>query len=294
MNFAGKNLNRFLDSSELTAREKRLLAENKRLKKRNKRLSSAMVFLVTHVEKRLPFFNAAAKAQETPPLSSPEAPKAAPTPRPPKRKKKIIGEAWQPEKLEAHIKKADEKRPRRKDPLSMHQIFADKKKEKTETGEETSPVVPFPSNDIEPAVIENAPQEQEPIEIYEEDLPEETEVIVLSAEPADEDGITPELAPEEMNILAAPTKEKHQDVFHPQPSEILTEREEKQTSAQEASMAYMAVSAVSKPVPDQGVEILSDDDADLPREEDTISHEIAQQSEVMRAAMLRRVNRLRW
>ena len=95
-----------------------------------------------------------------------------------------------------------------------------------------------------------------------------------------------------MNILAAPTKDKKQDIFYPQPSEILTEREPERTTARDASNAYKAIAVAAKPVPK--TEILSSADLDEIAEDEAIAEQVAQQNEVMRAAMLRRVNRLRW
>jgi len=305
MNFASKKLNKFhTGSGSLTAREKYLIAENGKLKKRNKRLSSAMLFLVGAVEKRLPFFNSKLRANDAsnmPPKSTLPKNKADDEARPltPRKeltkrtlpvraqpkKRKIVGEAWQPENLNIP-EPLKPKQPRRKDPLSMQQIFAAKKL--NQNNRET----PVPESVKRPTLPESPPAgDAEPMEVPSLDLkPDE----IFTAEEVI--AITPDLAPHEVSILAAPTKdqekEKRLDVFHPQPSEIMTDREDKKTTARDASLAYLAVSVAAKPVPK--TEVLTDlDDSDI-IDNESLEKQVAQQNEMMRAAMLRRVNRLRW
>lgn len=327
MNFASKKLNGFYkDPDDLTVREQRLIAENKRLTKRNKRLSGAMVYLVGHIEKRLPFFNSKLKKSEksTPslPLTDPTAapkkasPVQATAPKP--ARKKIIGQAWTPENLNS-ASTPSPKQPRRKDPLSMQQIFADKKRERENLAQADTDIseVVFvdrpsekpiekrtdkkplydraqaaketiiPQTPKEPEILADSVDDDQPSQI--EETPVETVVVTTDETEAT---LTPELAPEEMNILAAPTRDKKQDVFQPQPSELITDRQDKKTSARDASLAYMAVAVAAKPVPT--TEILTDDDTNEMNEHDIIADQVARQNDVMRAAMLRRVNRLRW
>ncbi len=304
MNFASKKLNGYYKNSEaLTTREAKLLAENTRLKKRNKRLSGAMLYLVGHIEKRLPFFNNQTSPAANVKLSSPPKKESiASKPTPQKTRKKIIGTTWTPENLNQVPQK-----PRRKDPLSMQQIFADKKRAKDELRRseiDAAEVVIVDEAVSKPSLYERSQAAKEDtIAPDTEENPtdhnrrndtieqEADEVLIATAEPPTED-LTPNLAPEEMNILAAPTKDKKQDIFYPQPSEILTEREPERTTARDASNAYKAIAVAAKPVPK--TEILSSADLDEIAEDEAIAEQVAQQNEVMRAAMLRRVNRLRW
>ncbi len=310
MNFASKKLNGFYKDSDLTDREKRLIAENSRLKKRNKRLNGAMLFLVNHVEKRLPFFNA--RVREANAAKEKVAQKVAPnritpSPKPQKERKQIIGEAWTPENLNRT------KQPRRKDPLSMQQIFAEKKREREESADDTdiSNVV-FVDQPTEPktndATLKKAPlyerskaekEEAETSEAtqnnvtkLEQEIAESVEVVTVTPAAKEDTDLTPDLAPEEVNILAAPTREKKQDVFHPQPAELLNERKDRKPSAEEASRAYMAVSVASTPVPK--TEVLDKQEVSDMDGKDIIADQVARENEVLRAAMLRRVNRLRW
>ena len=327
MNFAGNKLNGFYkETNDLSVRERKLIAENKRLKKRNRRLSGAMVYLVGHIEKRLPFFNSKLKDSQksTPPLpiSDPASPKKKQslpkTPSPKQVSRKIIGQAWTPENLNRATPNTPNQ-SRRKDPLSMQQIFADKKRERddrAETDVDISEVVfddkslaqntevqgdKTPLYDRAQAAKEASTEDQTeqsdaPSTSAQNNPPtpetkETIEIAQLVPDDADTD-LTPALAPEEVNILAAPTRDKKQDVFQPQPSEVITDREVKKTSAREASLAYMAVSVAAKPVPT--TEILTDDDISGMDENEIIADQVAHQNDVMRAAMLRRVNRLRW
>lgn len=303
MNFASKKLNGYYKNSEaLSTREAKLLAENTRLKKRNKRLSGAMLYLVGHIEKRLPFFNnqtsPATKVKLSPP---PQKESVAPKAPLQKTKKKIVGKTWAPQNLNQAPQK-----PRRKDPLSMQQIFADKKRARDELQQsdiDGSEVVIVEDAANKPSLYERsqAAKADTTAPVAQETIPhtppneavelEAEEILVATAEPQTGD-LTPDLAPEEMNILAAPTKDKKQDIFHPQPSEMLTERKPEKTTARDAANAYMAISVAAKPVPK--AEILSNADLDEIAADESIAEQVAQQNEVMRAAMLRRVNRLRW
>ncbi len=294
MNFASKKLNGYYKNSEaLTTRERKLLAENTRLKKRNKRLSGAMLYLVGHIEKRLPFFTS--QESPTPKIELSPAPQkesAAKKAPPQKTKKKIIGKTWTPENLNQAPQKS-----RNKDPLSMQQIFADKKRARDEQRQSKVDATEVDIVDTavsKPSLYERSQAVKKEIaapEVEETNIQEVEEVIIASAEPIHDD-VTPHLAPEEMNILAAPTKDKKQDVFHPQPSEMYTERAPEKKTARDASNAYMAISVAAKPVPK--AEILSNTDLDEIAADEAIAEQVAQQNEVMRAAMLRRVNRLRW
>ena len=285
MNFAGKKLNGFYNNTgTVSAREKHLIAENKKLKRKNKRLSSAMLYLVGHIETRLPFW----KSKSTPkkedqkplPLTLEETPRKKPI-QAKQKKKKIIGKTWMPENL-------DEKRietpksARRNNPLSMHQIFADKKRDRIEAASREPEVVKFPTP------LDAIPEPSQIPETVSEPP------VLLAEEMADDDAVmlTPALAPDEVSLLAAPTQDKKMDVIHPQPSEIIGEHEDKKMSAKEASMAYLAVSVVAKPVPKSN--ILTVLDKSEIAEHDALEKQVAQQNEMMRAAMLRRVNRLRW
>ena len=310
MNFAGRKLKYKDDIAEdLTPREKRLLAENQKLKKKNKRLSSAMLFLVDHIEAKLPFLNRTTTT--TPPVATKEpvkkeakvtplSPKKVPlaervekaqpkpiqkAPPPPPKKPKIVGKAWQPERLDEPAQPVKMKKPTR--PLSMHQIFEEKKKEREESLAAKEALEPQETvqstetaEDLKPATqTSTAPETKEIIA--------STEVEAISH--------TPELAPDEMNILAAPRDQKSERSLAS--SEFLPERKEKKTSAEEASLAYLAVSSVSKPVPE--LTRLNDEDSDdLVIDHDEQNNiavaQAAQQNTMMREAMLRRVNRLRW
>ncbi|MBE7635350.1 hypothetical protein GUA87_00715 [Sneathiella sp. P13V-1] len=310
MNFAGRKLKYKDDIAEdLTPREKRLLAENQKLKKKNKRLSSAMLFLVDHIEAKLPFLNRATPAPTTVAVKEPAIKEAKVTPLPPKKvplaervekaqpkqfkkvpppppkKPKIVGKAWQPERLDEPAQPVKMKKPTR--PLSMHQIFEEKKKEREESVAAKEAIKPQEtvqpteiSEDLKPATqTSTAPETKEVIA--------STEVEVVSH--------TPELEPDEMDILAAPRDKKSERSLAS--SEYLPERKEKKTSAEEASLAYLAVSSVSKPVPE--LTRLSDEDSDdLIIDHDEQNNiavaQAAQQNSMIREAMLRRVNRLRW
>ncbi|WP_025897917.1 hypothetical protein [Sneathiella glossodoripedis] len=315
MNFASKKLNGFYKEPEnLTDREKRLIAENQRLKKRNKRLSGAMLYLVTHVEKRLPFFNAGIKAAKeakqrlkTTPIENVKPPETEQVrPKKPARKK-IVGEAWTPENLNNTT--------RRKDPPSMQQILASKKRDREPSEDDTdiSNVVFVDPKETLPAqettkktpLYERAQAAREATapddtDAVEETLPTEeisSEVSIATEETVatssnDPTLLTPDLAPEEMNILAAPTRDKAQDIFHPQPSELMEGSDDIKPSAKEASRAYMAVSVAATPVPN--INRVEKEEVSELDEDDLIIDQVARQNEVLRAAMLRRVNRLRW
>ncbi|MEH6475997.1 MAG: hypothetical protein V7727_09925, partial [Sneathiella sp.] len=122
-----------------------------------------------------------------------------------------------------------------------------------------------------------------------------TEPEIIEAEEISDDtnsDLTPNLAPEEVSLLAAPIKDRKMDIIHPHPSEVIGEQDGLKTSAKEASMAYLAVSVAAKPVPKSDVITVLDDNEIA--EADLLEKQVAQQNEMMRAAMLRRVNRLRW
>ena len=183
----------------------------------------------------------------------------------------------------------------------MQQIFADKKRARDEIRQseiDASKVEIVEEVVQKPSLYERSQAAQEDTEapavktrINDEADKPQTEEIRVTADPPTDD-LTPDLAPEEMNILAAPTKDKKQETIHPQPPEILTERELEKTTARDASNAYMAIAVAAQPVPK--AEILSNTDLDRIAEDAAIAEQVAQQNEVMRAAMLRRVNRLRW
>lgn len=289
MNFAGKKLNGFYNNTgDLSVREKRLLAENRKLKKKNKRLSSAMLYLVGHIEARLPIWNTKAKAalqkSETPSPVAEEKPRRKLVKPVQPKKKKIIGKTWKPEHLEQNIEDRPQKKLR-KNSLNIQQIFGDKKQLEEKLAKsvgKTSEVVKF-----------QPPEKNEP---------ETPQVVELSAEPeiieAEEissdthSDLTPNLAPEEVSLLAAPIKDRKMDIIHPHSSEVIGEQDDLKTSAKEASMAYLAVSVAAKPVPKSDVITVLDDNEIA--EADLLEKQVAQQNEMMRAAMLRRVNRLRW
>ncbi|MBO6825325.1 MAG: hypothetical protein JJ879_03925 [Sneathiella sp.] len=309
MNFAGRKFKYVNNTAEdLTPREKRLLAENNKLKKRNKRLSTAMLFLVDQVEARLPFLNGPTPAKTTktpsnapyqpngdskkPSLAervesrseaaqSPKTPAEKPAPvasrRPKEVKPQIIGTAWTPEKLEPARKAPAEPKPTR--PLSIQEVFAEKKKDRD--GAEqiddgvTIPEIPEAAAPPPPDATESA---LEPAQ----------------AEPQADAPHTPDLAPEEMDILAAPTRDKETNTGIAS-SELIKARKEETKSAAEASMAYRAVSTVSRPVPEDDLKLVEDSDDVIIDQKDTPTLAArAAQHNVMREAMLRRVNRLRW
>ncbi|MEH6402831.1 MAG: hypothetical protein V7750_05615 [Sneathiella sp.] len=243
MNFAGKKLNGFYtDARSDSSREEKLLAENRSLKKKNKRLSTAMIYLVDQIEVRLPLWS------PKPPLL--ERKKTLPA------KPKIIGEGRKIKNSTLSGERNTDKA--RSQPLSLQQIFADKRK--------TSPSKLTPS-----LPIKTLPSEEIPI------------VVEITA-PAEEIGDGLSLAPEEINLLAAPTKENAKDPELLNSSENMVERVAKKTSLREASLTYMAVSVAASPVPDS-----SELEEDFPEESKISVH-----NKVMREAMLRRVNRLRW
>jgi hypothetical protein len=285
MNFASKKLKKNVATSgNLTAREKRLLVENRKLKKKNKRLSFAMVTLVDNIETRLPLWNKATavyrrskEIQASRLVKKKDALAKKATPPPPK---KVIGTAWQPEKLEI-IDRTVNSATKSIGPISMQKLFADKKKDRDDADiPQLNEVVPFPVSEPVPApeVVELV----EPARIIVADEP----VDVVIEAPT----ITPALIAEEMDILAAPTRDKLEE-GRGIPPELLTETEEQKTSAKDASLAYLAVSVASKPVPktEQTDEALVIDHND---DKGNLRH--SQENDLMRAAMLRRVNRLRW
>ncbi len=254
MNFASKKLSEYYSTTaSISDREKALLAENKKLRQKNKRLSTAMLYLVDQIEIRLPFWNAR-KKKET------EAEKPIPAPAIKRVKKNVIGKVWKPEKLgpPGQMKKHSA-------PLSMHQLFAEKKNIRPETPKE------------KPISVENLAEEPQ----IETVLPEQTVKVAETTERPQ----TPELAPEEMNLLASPTKDKAKELTSMSPAELFIKPEQKKTSLQEASQTYMAVSMASSPVPS------ADEQLD---DEEKIEQQLVQQNNMMREAMLRRVNRLRW
>lgn len=268
MNFAGKKLNGYYsDASDISAREKVLLAENKKLKSKNKRLSTAMLYLVDQIEIRLPFWTSK-KSKPTAPASVAAQP--APTPMPKPVKRKIVGKAWMPEKID-YTPGVPIATPRRNRPLNIHEIFSKRNQEKA----------PALKTDTlkTPQSMKVDPTEKEELEI---EL--EQEAIQKKTSPQPSNGLSPDLAPEEVNLLAAPKKDNYREITERLSSEQLIEREEKKTSAKEASLTYLAVSMASSPVPEH--KELND--------ENTIEHQVAVQSDIMREAMLRRVNRLRW
>lgn len=255
MNFAGKKLgDHYKGSAKMSDRERALLAENTKLKKRNKRLSTAMLYLVKQVEVRLPLLSK--KKQEKPkvePIRSLS---------PQRLKKNVIGKTWKPEKLDSisPVKKHAA-------PLTMQQIFA--KKPAPETEPEKAEAVPQQEMAV-PSTI------QEP-EARALEISNELDIPPISH--------TPDLAPEEMTLLASPTKDNTKELTHLMPNELFTKREDKKISSQEASQTYRAVSIASAPVPEI-------DDLEQAVEEE--EQKLVRQNNMMREAMLRRVNRLRW
>lgn len=247
MNFASKKLNGFYTSAQrIPSREEQLLAENQSLKKKNKRLSTAMIYLVDQIEVRLP-------------LWSPKPPVVAKKKiRPPEPK--IIGEAKKPKK---HLSIPEQNMINgRSAPLSLQQIFADKKR---------------PTASKAPPLMQSALAQ-------EAEIPKASPLVIEAAQPEEDVKNELNLAPEEIFLLAAPTKEKAKDPQVLNSSENLVERVAKKISAQEASLAYLAVSVAASPVPDTK-EL---DNGDV------IESKASMQNKIMREAMLRRVNRLRW
>ncbi len=264
MNFASKKLSEYYSGSVSSAdrgasdREKALLAENKKLRQRNKRLSTAMLYLVEQIEVRLPILNNWKNRKQVLPEEKP-----IPAPAIRRIKKNVIGKTWKPEKLE------DTTSLRRKStPLSMQQLFADKKH--TRPAETEIPSI---------ASLASSMNEEKETSSHIDEAP--IDVKTGGAAPH-----TPDLAPDEMSILASPTKDKSRELTEMTPSELFVKQEQKKTSSEEASKTYMAVSMASSPVPKE--EILLDD------REDQIEQKLIQQNNMMREAMLRRVNRLRW
>ncbi|GEM_PF-2853605 len=267
MNFASKKLSEYYSGSVSPAdrgasdREKALLAENKKLRQRNKRLSTAMLYLVEQIEVRLPILNSRKNRKQNLPEEKP-----IPAPAIKRIKKNIIGKTWKPEKLE------DTTSLRKKStPLSMQQLFADKKHTRPVESE-----APSMASLASPVTAEK----ETPPRVEEAQLEEQAN----GAAPH-----TPDLAPDEMSILASPTKDKSRELTQMTPSELFIKQEQKKTSSEEASKTYMAVSIASSPVPKEEVLL---DDMDDP--EDQIEQKLIQQNNMMREAMLRRVNRLRW
>jgi len=247
MNFAGKNLKGFYSNArEISSREEELLAENRSLKKKNKRLSTAMVYLVDQIEVRLPLW-----APKPPVVEKKKARKPEP---------KIIGEDRKP-KIRTPLADRNSKNLRSQ-PLSLQQIFSDKKKSIAAKTPLDLPLTP--------------PQETE--------LSQATPVIVEIVEPTDETKNGLSLAPEEISLLAAPTKENPKDPKILNSSENMVERVAKKTSLKEASLTYMAVSVAASPVPNTK-EVEDDSPA---------ASKASVQNKIMKEAMLRRVNRLRW
>ena len=268
MNFAGKKLNGFYtEASDISAREKVLLAENKKLKSKNKRLSTAMLLLVDQIEIRLPFWTS---RKSEPAIKTTAASQPAPTPMPKPIKKKIVGKAWMPEKID-YTPGVPIATPRRRKPLNIHEIF---------TARNPKPEPEAENNHQKMA----KPSETDPVEKKDLKIEVEQKTIQDQPRPEPSDAISPALAPEEVSLLAAPTKDKQRETVERLSSEQLIEREDKKTSAKEASLTYLAVSMAASPVPEP--KVLND--------ENTIEHQVAVQNDIMREAMLRRVNRLRW
>ncbi|WP_169567423.1 hypothetical protein [Sneathiella limimaris] len=296
MNFAGKKLNNYYqDPKKLSSREKKLIAENNRLKKRNKRLSTAMVYLVGQVEKRLPLLAPKSeKASSAPPPLQNTSPSAKPQKnQPPKKapqKQKIVGEAWEPEKLTST--KTGKPTERKRKPLSEILESTTYKVDISEVNFKPEPEKRIPLYERVQHEYEAEQEDETPVTetVETTNTPDVIEDAPLVAEDMEH---TPELDSKEMNLLASPTWDKKQDVFHPQPSELVTERSSKKTSAQEAADAYRAVAVSSQPVPDAKI---SDGGTieDAETEEKALADQLAQQQDVLREAMLRRVNRLRW
>ncbi len=202
-----------------TPREKQLEAEVTKLKTKNKRLGSAMLSLVNHIEKKLPFL-----ATRTPVLVAPPEDKTPPVTRPVKQHYESQ-ETWKPAVLV---------------------------QEKT--------------GDVLLTKRANALNEKQATEIQSS----ETEAILFGNTP-------PKLEPHEIDILRSPTQEKKTSKSEKSGDENDVPREAEKTSAQQAAEAYEAVAVVSTPVPEENIlkNGVVDDDP-------------------YRAAMRRRVNRLRW
>ncbi|WP_169543235.1 hypothetical protein [Sneathiella aquimaris] len=263
MNFVSKKLkNQYSNVSELSDRERKLLAENKKLKRKNKRLSTAMLYLVDQIETRLPLFT----AQKPPKVLPKKEPDPIPSPAKTRLKRNVSSITWTPEKLD------DSQRPqRRRTPLSMQQIFASKNSEKSLTPPERAD----DRKTAESPLAKKTPLAEKQASLAAKLKPE------VPAETIQ----TPDLAPEEMSLLASPTKERPKDLTKIQPTEVFVKLEQKTVSALEASQSYRAVSIASAPVPD--VKTAED-------EEDEAEKKLLRQNNMMREAMLRRVNRLRW
>ncbi len=261
MNFASKKLTGFYaNTTDISAREKALLVENRKLKKKNKRLSTAMLYLVDQIETRLPIWSGKKTEKTARPAAKLVKPVA--TAPPVAQKKKIVGTTWKPEKID-YTPGLSPSEQRRSEPLSMQQIFAGKKKAKEKTVEKVTPE------------IQNSPSRSP--------APKPQIVAHPVIQPATNE-LSPDLAPEEVSLLAIPKKDTSKETPLPPSSETLVEREPKKTSAHEASSAYLAVSIASSPVPE----------AEEVEDSNDIESQVALQNEMMREAMLRRVNRLRW
>lgn len=259
MNFASKKLSGFYaNTPDISAREKVLLAENKKLKRKNKRLSTAMLYLVDQIEIKLPLWSGKKTEQTTPAHPEPKLSVPVAPPRP--AKKKIVGKAWTPEKID-HIPGVASGLANRSQPMSIQQIFSEKKIDRPST----SSVEATEEPKKQPPIVANR---SEKIEI---------------ASPVSEEH-SPVLAPEEVSLLAAPKIDSDTSALKGPSSEQLVKRENKVTSAKEASLTYLAVSIASAPVPEA-----KDREID-----DAIEHQVAVQNDIMREAMLRRANRLRW
>ncbi|MCG8492493.1 MAG: hypothetical protein MI743_12815 [Sneathiellales bacterium] len=257
MNFAGKKLSdHYTGSTKMSKRERALLAENTKLKKRNRRLSTAMLYLVKQVEIRLPLLN-----RKKPEENKIEPVRSLASQR---LKKNIVGKTWKPEKLDLNTPAENHTAP-----LKMQQIFANKKDPEIK---QEKPLGISPQKSAEPSPSTIQDPEARALEISNElDIPPISH--------------TPDLAPEEMTLLASPTKDNAKELTHLMPNELFTKREEQKISSQEASQTYRAVSIASAPVPDI-------DDLEQAVEEE--EQKLVRQNNMMREAMLRRVNRLRW
>lgn len=240
----------------MSDRERALLSENSKLKKRNKRLSNAMLYLVRQVEIRLPLLSKRKQEEQKPePIRSLS---------PQRLKKNVIGKTWKPEKL-------DPQPPLKKhaSPLTMQQIFA-KKAISESTAKQQETVPQEETTDLTSSTI------QEP-EARALEISNELDIPPISH--------TPDLAPEEMTLLASPTRDNTKELTHLMPNELFSKREAQKVSSEEASQTYRAVSIASAPVPEI-------DDLEQAVEEE--EQKLVRQNNMMREAMLRRVNRLRW
>ncbi|GLQ05519.1 hypothetical protein [Sneathiella chinensis] len=259
MNFTSKKPEQYiLDSPDLSEREKSLIAENRKLRRKNKRLSQAMLYLVDQIEVK---FNALNRAYPTP---APTAQEPAPAP--------IATPAPAPVKQAVPAPKPASRKPRPKVSGTLWQpekLIHSRPVRKTPTPETAHPL-----------------EEPEILMARGIVTPEPVQEAAPPA-PAPSSAMThgPDLAPEEVSLLSSP-RENRKPLPLRDSAGHLVKREAKKTSAEEASNTYLSVSLASRPTPDIDI-------PEPPRK--TPPSDLPQPQESgHRAAMMRRVNRLRW